>query len=71
MSPKRPKRLSSNQKNEIIQRRGSKSDKTGKRHRPDNLEIHHKDRNPGNNDPDNLRVLTPKEHDSLHGRSSS
>ena len=66
MPPKRPKRLSSRQKIEIIQRRGSKSDKTGKRYRPDNLEIHHKDRNPGNNNPDNLTVLTPKEHDTLH-----
>ena len=71
MPPKRPKRLSPNQKKDIIQRRGSKSDKRGKRHRPDNLQIHHKDRNPGNNDPGNLRVLTPKEHGSLHSRLGS
>jgi hypothetical protein len=31
-----------------------------------NLVIHHKDRNPDNNDPRNLRVLTKKEHDELH-----
>lgn len=63
--PKRPKRLSPADKAEIIQRRGGDSDKSGKRR---NLEIHHKDRNPGNNDPRNLRVLTAKEHRDLHAR---
>ena len=63
--PNYPKRLSPNQKKEIIDRRGHKSDKSGKTR---NLEVHHKDRNPGNNDPDNLRVLTEKEHDGLHAR---
>ena len=61
--PQYPKRLSPGAKNEIIERRGGKSDKSGKTR---NLEIHHKDRNPGNNKPSNLRVLTEKEHDELH-----
>jgi hypothetical protein len=53
----------------IIRRRGCKSDGDGKVHRISNLEIHHKDRNRENNDPRNLRVLTKKEHDDLHGRT--
>ena len=62
-------KLTSSQREEIIRRRGTKSDKTGKKSRIDNLEIHHKDRNTNNNDPQNLRVLTKKEHDDLHGRA--
>lgn len=62
-------RLTPSQKEAIIRRRGCRSDKTGERHRISNLEIHHKDRNPENNDPQNLRVLTKKEHDDLHGRA--
>jgi len=54
------------EKEEIIQRRGGDSDKSGKK---GNLEIHHKDRNPLHNEPDNLRVLTPKEHQDLHKRA--
>lgn len=65
MPPDYPKRLSPKQKDEIIERRGGDSDKSGKTR---NLEIHHKDRNPGNNDPDNLRVLTKTEHKDLHAR---
>lgn len=61
--------LTSEQKEEIIRRRGTKSDKTGKKGRIDRLVIHHKDRNPNNNDPRNLRVLTIKEHQELHERS--
>ena len=61
--PKYPKRLSPAAKKEIIDRRGGKSDRSGKTR---NLEIHHTDRNPGNNKPSNLRVLTAKEHDDLH-----
>lgn len=60
--------LTSEEREKIIRRRGTKSDKTGKKSRIDNLEIHHKDRNPHNNDPRNLRVLTIKEHDELHAR---
>ena len=52
----------------LIRRRGTKSDKTGKKSRIDYLEIHHKDRNPNNNNPKNLWVLTKKEHDELHAR---
>jgi hypothetical protein len=62
-------KLTPSQREEIIRRRGTKSDKTGKKSRIDNLEIHHKDRNPNNNDPKNLRVLTKKEHDDLHSRA--
>ncbi len=62
-------KLTSSQREEIIRRRGTKSDKTGKKSRIDNLEIHHKDRNTNNNDPKNLRVLTKKEHDDLHSRA--
>ena len=61
--------LTSGQKEEIIRRRGIKSDKTGKKSQIRALEIHHKDRNPNNNDPKNLRVLTKKEHKDLHARS--
>ncbi len=61
--------LTSSQREEIIRRRGTKSDKTGKKSRIDNLEIHHKDRNINNNDTENLRVLTKKEHDDLHRRA--
>lgn len=64
-------KLTPSQREEIIRRRGTKSDKTGKKSRIDSLEIHHKDRNPNNNDPQNLRVLTKKEHDDLHSRSGS
>lgn len=61
--------LTSKERLEIIIRRGYKSDKTGRKHQAKNLEIHHKDRNPNNNDPKNLRVLTKKEHQELHKRS--
>jgi len=63
--------LTPEQRAEIIRRRGTKSDKTGKKSRIDSLEIHHKDRNPQNNDPTNLRVLTTKEHQELHDRSNN
>ena len=62
-------KLTPSQREEIIRRRGTKSDKTGNKSRIDSLEIHHKDRNPNNNDPINLRVLTKKEHDDLHSRT--
>ena len=61
-------RLTAEQREEIIRRRGCKSDGDGQVHRINNLEIHHKNRNPNDNDPRNLRVLTKKEHDALHGR---
>lgn len=61
--------LTSDEREKIIRRRGTKSDKTGNKSRIDRLIIHHKDRNPDNNDPTNLRVLTKKEHQKLHERS--
>lgn len=61
-------RLTPSEREAIIRRRGCISDKDGQKHRISNLEIHHKDRNRDNNDPRNLRVLTKKEHDELHGR---
>ena len=62
-------RLTPEEKGEIIRRRGCRSDGDGQVHRISNLEIHHKDRNPENNDPRNLRVLTEKEHKELHKRA--
>ncbi|MCH8010075.1 MAG: HNH endonuclease [Chloroflexi bacterium] len=63
---KYPKRLSAQNKKEIIKRRGGDSDKSGKK---GDLEIHHTDRNPNNNNPRNLRVLTKKEHKDVHAKS--
>ena len=60
--------LSEEEREKIIRRRGTKSDKTGNKSQIQALEIHHKDRNPNNNDPRNLRVLTKKEHHDLHNR---
>ncbi len=59
-------RLTPSQREAIIRRRGNISDGDGKKHPITNLVIHHKDRNPDNNDPRNLRVLTPEEHQELH-----
>lgn len=61
--------LPSEEREAIIRRRGCQSDKDGQRHRISNLEIHHKNRNPQNNDPKNLRVLTKEEHRELHKRA--
>ncbi len=61
--------LTTAEKTEIMKRRGYKSDKSGNRNPGDNLVVHHKDRNPNNNDPTNLRLLTKKEHQDLHARS--
>jgi hypothetical protein len=60
--------LTDKEKEEVIRRRGNISDGDGKKHPISNLEIHHKDRNPNHNDPQNLRVLTKKEHQDLHKR---
>jgi len=60
--------LTDKEKEEIIRRRGNISDGDGEKHPINNLEIHHKDRNTNNNDPQNLRVLTIKEHKELHKR---
>lgn len=54
------------EREKLIRRRGTKSDKTGKKSRIDHLEVHHKDRNPNNNNQKNLMVLTKEEHDELH-----
>lgn len=62
-------RLTSEEKEKIIRRRNNISDGDKMKHPISNLEIHHKDRNPNNNDPQNLRVLTVKEHQDLHKRS--
>ena len=60
--------LTSAEKEEIIRRRGNISDGDKEKHPITNLEIHHKDRNPNDNDPQNLRVLTKQEHKDLHKR---
>jgi len=57
------------QREDIIRRRGNISDGDRKKHPITNLIIHHKDRNTQNNDPTNLRVLTPEEHRRLHART--
>lgn len=62
-------KLTSSQREAIIERRGNISDGDGKKHRTSNIDVHHKDRNTDNNDPRNLRLLTRKEHQDLHGRS--
>ena len=61
--------LTNDERQVILNRRGHRSDGDGKVHRDSNLEIHHKDRDPTNNAPRNLRVLTKKEHDGLHRRA--
>lgn len=61
--------LTPEERETIIRRRGYRSDKDGHRHRISNLEIHHKDRNPQKNNPENLRVLTKEEHRELHKRA--
>ncbi len=60
--------LTEAQREAIIRRRDNISDGDKKKHPITNLIIHHKDRNPQNNDPKNLRVLTPEEHRRLHGK---
>jgi len=62
-------KLTPEKRETIVRRRCCRSDKDRRVHRIGNLEIHHKDRNPDNNDPKNLRVLTKKEHQELHKRS--
>lgn len=60
--------LTEEEKKEIIKRRGYVSDGDGKKHDRRSLQIHHKDRNPHNNNPRNLRILTKREHKELHKR---
>ena len=60
--------LTSAEREAIIRRRGNISDGDKQKHPITNLVIHHKDRNRNNNDPQNLRVLTPKEHRKLHAK---
>ena len=60
--------LTPSEREAIIRRRGNISDGDGQKHPITNLVIHHKDRNTENNDPQNLRVLTPQEHRDLHKR---
>ena len=61
--------LTQEEKKEVIKRRHNISDGDKKEHDTRSLVIHHKDRNPHNNDPQNLRVLTTREHKELHNRS--
>ena len=60
--------LTPSEREAVIRRRGNISDGDGQKHPITNLVIHHKDRNTENNDPENLRVLTPEEHRDLHKR---
>ena len=66
MAKQYPKSLSPQNKRDIINRRGGDSDRSGK---GGDLEIHHQDRRTTNNKPDNLVVLTKKEHRDLHKRA--
>lgn len=54
--------LTDEERKEIIHRRHNISDGDGKKHDTRSLEIHHRDRDPRNNDPQNLTVLTRREH---------
>ena len=60
--------LTPSEKEGIIARRGNRCDRDDKIHRTSNLEVHHRDRDPENNDPGNLRVLCKRHHNELHGR---
>lgn len=60
--------LSDSERFEIMQRRGWKCDRCGGRVNTATGEIHHKDRDPNNNDPTNLRVLCRSCHLAVHGR---
>ena len=60
--------LSDAEKEAIKKRRGFVCDADKQKHRSSNLEVHHKDRNPKHNEPENLRVLCIKHHDKLHSR---
>jgi len=60
--------LSEEEKHSLMKRRGFKSDKTKRRHPPSKLVVHHKNRDPHNNRPENLRLLTKQEHKDLHKR---
>ncbi len=59
-------RLTAIETESIIRFRGVRSEKDGRAHPISILVIHHKDRNPENNDPKNLKVLTKKEHGESH-----
>lgn len=61
--------LTSGERIRIIRRRGYKSAKDGKKYPISQLEIHHMNRNPENNNPENLKVLTKKQHKDLHARA--
>ena len=61
--------LSEEEKYKIKERRGFKSAKTGVKHPPSKLVIHHPNRNPKNNAPKNVVVLTIQEHKDLHERA--
>lgn len=62
-------KLTPQQKVEIIRRRGYKSAKDGRKYPISQLEIHHMNRDPENNNPKNLKVLTKKQHKDLHTRA--
>ncbi|MBM3313838.1 HNH endonuclease [candidate division WOR-3 bacterium] len=61
--------LSESQKREVMQRRGWTCDRCGRRVTSAYGEIHHRDRNPQHNEPDNLRVLCRECHMKVHGKA--
>lgn len=61
--------LTESQRHAIIKRRGRQCERDGRVHAYGSLEIHHKDRNQGNDSPRNLRVLCKRHHQELHKRA--
>ena len=61
--------LTTPQKEAIKRRRKYRCDRDKRKHLSRNLIIHHKDRNPENNDSQNLRVLCIRHHVDLHRRA--
>lgn len=60
--------LSDTQRFIIMQRRGWECDRCGKKVNTATGEIHHKDRNPNNDNTSNLRLLCKNCHLAIHGK---
>jgi 5-methylcytosine-specific restriction endonuclease McrA len=60
--------LTPKQRSDLIRRRGGDCDGCGKRVNAGNAQIHHKNRNPNDDRPSNLRLLCTPCHDKLHGK---
>ncbi|MFQ6084533.1 MAG: HNH endonuclease signature motif containing protein [Candidatus Aminicenantia bacterium] len=60
--------LSNDERYKLMKRRGWKCDRCGKRVTTSTGDIHHKDRNPKNDNLSNLRVLCRPCHFEVHGK---